>query len=138
LGDNLAWILKFYLNLEFQNLQDIDLHSPGFRNEVTKVNPRLASLIYGDGPELSKFESLKPYRNVIQHRHKLHVHTRWVGNPPRRKIVIPANPENMVQGNKLRENKLIPYTNNDIDAAPKDLPSNINIRLYRGPSDFLL
>jgi hypothetical protein len=41
----------------------------------------------------------------------------------------------MVRGNKLRQNKLIPFTNNDIEAALKDLPSNIDIRFYKGPPD---
>jgi hypothetical protein len=136
LGDNLAWILKLYLNLEFQNPQDIDLLSKGFRNAVTNANSRLASLIYDD-PELSKFESLKEYRDIIQHRHKLHTYTRMVGNPPRRRIVIPANPESLVRGNKLRQNKLIPSKSHDIDAILKGLPSNIEMHFYEAPSDEL-
>jgi hypothetical protein len=135
LGDNLAWISKFYLNREFQNRQSIDLLDEGFKNAVTSANPRLASLIY-NGPELSKFKSLKEYRDIIQHRHKLHVHTRWVGNPPRPKIVIPANPESLVRGNKLRQKKLIQSRGHDIDAILKDLSqSNIEIRSYEAPRD---
>ncbi len=107
LGDNLAWILMFYLKLQFQNPQDIDLLSMGFRNEVTNANSRLASLIYENVSELSKFESLKDYRDIIQHRHKLHIYTKMAGEPSRRKIVIPANPESLVRANKLRQNKLI-------------------------------
>jgi hypothetical protein len=137
LGDNLAWILTVYLKLEFEDRQDIDLLSNRFRNALENANCRLASLIYDD-PGLSKFESLKEYRDITQHRHKMHIHTKMIGSPPRRKIVIPANPESLVRGNKLRQNKLIQSRSSDIDAVLKGLPlSNIEIHFYEVPSDEL-
>lgn len=138
LGDNLAWILMLYLKLEFEDRKDIDVLSKRFRNALENANSQLASLIYDDDAELSKFESLKEYRDIIQHRQKLHIHTKMIGNPPRRKIVIPANPESLVRGNKLRQNKLIQSRSRDINAILKDLPpSNIELRFYEAPSNEL-
>jgi hypothetical protein len=97
LGDNLAWISKLYLRLEFED-RDIDLLRNHFRNKLKNANSRIASLIYDD-PQFSKFETLKEYRDILQHRHKIHTCKVMNGYPPTHaKIMIPANPREPYAG----------------------------------------
>jgi hypothetical protein len=146
LGDNLAWMLKLYLKLEFED-RDIDLLRDHFRNTLKNANSRMASLIYDD-PQFSKFETLNEYRDILQHRHKIHTRKVMSGYPPKHtKIVIPANPESLVRGKNVRRSKAIESTRVKSDAlinnrseeyhdSSNDEPtSHIQVNRLEVPSD---
>lgn len=118
LGDNLAWILNIYLNLEL-NRYNIDLLDNNFKNRLKIKHHRIASIIY-DNPKFSEFESLNKYRDIVQHRHVIHsvriMHREF--NPKLQKIVIPRDPESLV-GDRVPferfrvENKSYEYLGDD-------------------------
>lgn len=127
LGDNLAWLLHFYLNLGLHH-NKISLLDKNFKNKLKTKNPRIASIIY-DNPRFPEIESLNKYRDIVQHRHVIHsvriMHKEF--NPKLQKIMIPKNPESLV-GYKM------PFEQFRLDNKSHEYLGDDEAVVYYGPS----
>lgn len=104
LGDNLTWILKFYYEMPVgdTNFMKVDLVKKGFRDWLEGKNKLLHDSIYKH-PKFSDFEKLKDYRDIIQHRHGIHISNVMIGLNGPEKIMVPKQPEFGVE-KSLRKN----------------------------------
>lgn len=92
LGDCLAWILNYFysLNLESSPSQ-IDLTKTGFREKLLCANERLFKKVC-QGSLYEKFNKLTEFRDIVVHRHALHVVTVQLGQKGESKIMVPIDP----------------------------------------------
>jgi len=87
LGDNLAWILKLYYDSTLR-LKQIDLTKPAFKQILKEP---IYNCIYGH-KEYPTFEKLKEFRDVVQHRHFLHIVGVQASINGPTKVMIPIDP----------------------------------------------
>lgn len=101
LGDNLAWILNYYcvMNLDPKK---IDLSGTGFRDILKAKKKRLFKTIF-ENPTYQNFEKLKGFRDIVQHRHALHVMRVQLGFGGPETVMIPIDPETGLLTDGLRQ-----------------------------------
>lgn len=107
LGDNLAWIAKLYCKMPLDE-KKTDLTFRSFENCLMAESKNLFHCIYGN-PHFEEFRRIKIFRDVIHHKHALHVGTVELGfNGPKR-IMIAVDPKSglIIDGKRYME-KLAP------------------------------
>jgi len=101
LGDNLAWILKYYCKINLNPLK-IDLLRKSFQMCLKSNHRRLYSLIY-ENASYGDFDKLKEFRDIVLHRHALHVVPVQIGiRGEERLIMVPVDPESGVIADSLK------------------------------------
>lgn len=105
LGDNLAWILR--LNYNGDQIRDIkerpmntDLTREVFK-DFLEDKEAIYDCIYRH-KNYSEFEILKKFRNIVQHRHLLHIVGVKIGCKGPVKVMIPTDPESGLLADSLR------------------------------------
>lgn len=101
LGNNLAWILNFYCIMKL-NPKTIDLSRVGFKDSLKAKRKRLFKAIF-ENPSFQNFQKLKDFRDIVQHRHALHVMRVMFGFNGPEKVMIPIDPESGLVTNGLRQ-----------------------------------
>lgn len=91
LGDNLAWLLKLYCNIRLDE-KKIDLSFKSFENCLLAENKRLFNCIYGN-QRFEEFRAIKMFRDIIHHKHALHVETVVIGINGPKKVMIAVDPK---------------------------------------------
>lgn len=92
LGDSLAWILNYFYSLKLESSpSQIDLTKTGFRNKLRRADERLFNEVC-QGSLYEKFKKLKEFRDIVVHRHALHVVTVQLGVKGESKIMVPTDP----------------------------------------------
>lgn len=107
LGDNLAWIMKIYCRMHL-NEKKTDLTFRSFKECLMAENKRLWHCIY-DNPHFADFTKIKTFRDIIHHKHALHVGLVQLGvNGPKR-VMIAIDPKSglIIDGIRYIE-KLVP------------------------------
>jgi len=107
LGDNLAWIAKLYCKIPLDE-KKTDLAFESFENYLMAENKRLFHCIY-DNPNFGDFRRIKTFRDVIHHKHALHVQTVELGFNGPKKVMIAVDPKSglIIDGKRYME-KLAP------------------------------
>jgi hypothetical protein len=107
LGDNLAWLIKLYCKIRLDE-RKIDLSFKSFENCLFAENKRLFNCIYGN-QNFSEFRGIKMFRDIIHHKHALHVETVVIGINGPKKIMIAIDPKSglIIDGRRYME-KLVP------------------------------
>jgi hypothetical protein len=103
IGDNVAWILKLYLNLNLSSPSKIGLTNNDFKNILVNTK-HFHELIYSK-KYYENYKQLVGFRDVIQHRHIIKSMRVLLPNHEN-KILIPKDPEMFIP-NSLRINNLI-------------------------------
>jgi len=105
IGDNLAWLVKLYCNIKI-NDKKTDLAIRGFENSLKSTNIRLYQCIFGDH-EFEEFRSLKRFRDIIHHKHALHVEQVKLGFYGPESVMVPVDPESglIIDGKRFMELK---------------------------------
>ena len=107
LGDNLAWIAKLYCKMLLDE-KKTDLTFRSFESCLMAENKRLAHCIYGN-PNFQEFRRIKTFRDIIHHKHALHVDTVGLGFNGPKKVMIAVDPKSglIIDGTRYME-KLAP------------------------------
>ena len=107
LGDNLAWIVKLYSKISLDE-KKTDLTFRSFENCLMAKNKRLFHCIYGN-PNFEDFRRIKTFRDVIHHKHALHVEKVKLGFNGQEKVMIAVDPQSglIIDGIRYME-KLAP------------------------------
>lgn len=71
-GDNLAWLLTTFYDIKLADEKKTDLLFESYREKVREKDAHLHAKISGQ-PQLATYENLKLFRDIVQHRHALHV-----------------------------------------------------------------
>lgn len=100
LGDNLAWILSFYYKMNL-NPHKTDLTTKGFQDQLKAKNKFLFNRIF-QNKLYRNFKGLKDFRDIVQHRHALHIMRVQIGFGGPEKIMIPIDPESGLIVDSLR------------------------------------
>ena len=100
LGDNLAWILKYYCKIKLNPLK-VDLLRKGFQGYMKSNNRVLYSLIYNNAL-YEDFANLKEFRDIVLHRHALHVVPVQIGINGEERIMVPVDPKSGVLTDSLK------------------------------------
>jgi hypothetical protein len=114
LGDNIAWLLNLYLKLDLPYRVN-DYLDGTFREAIRKNHPKIASSLYSD-EIYSRFKKLNEFRDVILHRHIVHIMTVTTADH-RSRIMIPKNPENFVSERAKLLTKVNPYVSASTSVA---------------------
>ena len=102
IGDNLAWMLKFYLDLNINHLS-IDLSSDKFKAYLTPKT-HYFDLVYSKN-YYEEYKKLSDLRDIIQHRHIIR-DIRAITKDKQNKILIPKDPEGFISKSlKLNKNR---------------------------------
>ena len=103
LGDNLAWLVSLYCNMNLDE-RKTDLTLKAFENNLKAANKRLHDFIYST-KNFPEFRRLKELRDIIHHRHALHVENVKLGFGGPEKVMIPLDPKSglMIDGRRYRE-----------------------------------
>lgn len=101
LGDNLAWIINFYCALKL-NPKKIDLLGTGFQNSLGANKKWLFKTIF-ETPSYQNYKKLKDFRDIVQHRHALHVMRVKLGFSGPEKVMVPVDPETGLMTDGLRQ-----------------------------------
>ena len=107
LGDNLAWIAKLYCKIPLDE-RKTDLTFRSFESCLMAENKRLCHCIYGN-PNFKEFRRIKTFRDIIHHKHALHVETVELGFNGPKKVMIAVDPKSglIIDGIRYME-KLVP------------------------------
>lgn len=107
LGDNLAWISKLYCRISLDE-KKTDLTFRSFENCLMAENKKVFHCIYGN-PHFEEFRRIKTFRDVIHHKHALHVETVELGFNGPKKIMIAVDPKSglIIDGKRYME-RLVP------------------------------
>jgi len=92
LGDNLAWILNYFYHLGLESdPKHIDLTSTRFKTALSRKSKELCEKIcQGSGYE--RYVDLTKFRDIVVHRHALHVLIVRFGVNGPKKIMVPIDP----------------------------------------------
>lgn len=101
LGDNLAWILNFYCAMKLYP-KKIDLRGAGFKNGLRVKKKWLFKTIF-ENSAYQNFEKVKDFRDIVQHRHALHVMRVMLGFNGPEKVMVPVDPETGLLTDGLRQ-----------------------------------
>jgi len=101
LGNNLAWILNFYCIMKL-NPKTIDLSCVGFKDSLKAKKKWLFKTIF-ENPSFQNFQKLKDFRDIVQHRHALHVMRVMFGFDGPERVMIPIDPESGLVTDGLRQ-----------------------------------
>jgi putative protease len=118
LGDNLAWILNFYCAMKL-NPKKIDLLGTGFKHILKTKKIWLFKTIY-ENSVYGNFEGLKDFRDIVQHRHALHVMRVMFGFNGAEKVMIPINPETGLLTDGLRQGNEAPRIRQYAEASSEE------------------
>lgn len=104
LGDNLAWLIKLYCKIRLDE-KKIDLSFKSYENCLFAENKRLFNCIYGN-PSFAEFRKIKVFRDIIHHKHALHVETVVIGINGPEKVMIAIDPKSglIIDGKRYMEN----------------------------------
>lgn len=92
LGDNLAWVLNYFYKLGLQSSpHKIDLTKTSFQEKLKAAKESLYKKIC-QGPLYEKYRRLRDFRDIVIHRHALHVVTVQFGKEGPKKIMVPIDP----------------------------------------------
>lgn len=92
LGDSLAWILNYFYSMKLENSpSQIDLTKTPFREKLQCADEQLFKAICQGSP-YEKFKKLKEFRDIVVHRHALHIVTAQFGVKGESKIMVPIDP----------------------------------------------
>jgi len=72
IGDNLAWLLTTFYDIKLADEKKTDLLYESYLEKVREKDAHLHAKFSGQ-PQLATYEDLKLFRDVVQHRHALHV-----------------------------------------------------------------
>jgi hypothetical protein len=89
IGDNLAWILKIYLDLDIHYKQ-LDLSKSKFQAKITNPFNELFALGY-----MKHLDKLGNLRDIIQHRTMIRTMRAIIIETGEKKIVVPKDPETL-------------------------------------------
>jgi len=118
LGDNLAWILNFYCAMKLDP-KKIDLLGTGFKDSLKAKKKWLFKTIF-ENPAYQNFEKLKDFRDIVQHRHALHVMRVMLGFNGPEKVMVPIDPETGLMTDGLRQTAEEPRTRQYAEAASEE------------------
>lgn len=105
LGDNLAWILNYFYSMGLESYPSaIDLTKTKFRDKLAIKNRGLFNTIC-EGSQYEQYRKLREFRDIVVHRHALHVVPvqRGVNGPI--KIMVPIDPTRGVMVDDLERRK---------------------------------
>jgi hypothetical protein len=92
LGDNLAWILNYFYSMGLESSpSSIDLTKRMFRDVLARKNSWLLKTVC-QGPEYEQYRTLRDFRDIVVHRHALHVVPVQHGVNGPTKIMVPIDP----------------------------------------------
>jgi hypothetical protein len=101
-GDNLAWILNLYLNLNL-NYRHIDLFGHKLPDIIKLHDKHLFNLIYAT-EYFKEYKNLVAYRDIVQHRHIIKSMRVVRTDSHENLILIPKDPEKFLASKlKVRE-----------------------------------
>ena len=93
IGDNLAWLITTFYDIKPADEKKTDLLFESYLEKVREKDFHLYAKISGQ-PQLSVYENLKLFRDVVQHRHALHVtHIQLVPSGEEH-LYVPVSPSN--------------------------------------------
>jgi hypothetical protein len=118
LGDNLAWILNFHCVLKLDP-KKIDLLGTGFKDNLKEKKKWLFKTIF-ENPTYQNLEKLKDFRDIVQHRHALHVMRVMLGFNGLEKVMIPIDPESGLLTDGLRQRSEKPRIRQYAEAASQE------------------
>jgi alpha-amylase/alpha-mannosidase (GH57 family) len=96
LGDNLAWILNYFYSMGLESTpSSIDLTKTKFRHVLARKNGSLLKIIC-QGPEYEQYRTLRDFRDIVVHKHALHVVPVQHGVNGPTKIMAPIDPARRV------------------------------------------
>jgi hypothetical protein len=103
LGDNLAWLLKLYCNFKL-NEKKTDLNFESFKHCLDATNKKLYNCIFGN-KQFADFGQLKTFRDIIHHKHALHLDLVRVGFSGKGKVMIAIDPKSglLIDGQRYIE-----------------------------------
>ena len=90
LGDNLTWILCYFYESRL-NQYKRELNNRAFKDLINHENEIIHKIIY-EHKAYSSFEELIEFRDIIQHRHAIHVVIVQLGLDGPEKIMMPVDP----------------------------------------------
>jgi len=106
LGDNLAWILNYYCKMNLENdPKNIDLATTKFKDALKREKREIfAKICQGSGHE--GYCQLRDFRDIVVHRHALHVVPVFFVKSPRLppkalKVMVPTEPTTGVLADQL-------------------------------------
>lgn len=107
LGDNLAWLVKLYCNICLDE-KKIDLSFKSFEDCLLAENKRFFNCIYGN-QHFAEFRGIKMFRDIIHHKHALHVETVVIGINGPQKVMIAIDPKSglIIDGKRYME-RIVP------------------------------
>lgn len=92
LGDSLAWILNYFYSMKLEDRpSQIDLTKTRFQEKLRRANEQLFQEIC-QGSVYDNFKKLKEFRDIVVHRHALHVVTVQFGVNGESRIMVPIDP----------------------------------------------
>jgi len=85
----------------------IDLAKKGFENALRNENRHLYRCIYEDS-DFTEFRRLKEFRDIVHHKHALHVENVKLGFNGPETVMIPIDPKSklIIDGKRYRDTKL--------------------------------
>jgi len=136
LGDNLAWLIKLYCKFRLDE-KKIDLSFKSFENSLFAENKRLFNCIYGKQSFL-EFRGIKMFRDIIHHKHALHVESVAMGFKGPQKIMIAIDPKSglIIDGRRYME-KISPTL---AEASDKNSIAKYGLKklnVWVGPPDLM-
>ncbi len=108
--DNVAWLIKIVWDLE-EERGKLDFTSKEFRKSLAKHAPRVHEIIYSH-PRYVKYKQFVSLRDMLIHRHHLHVVPVMIRNTRQKengitKYLIPKEPENMLLSTAKEEGRVV-------------------------------
>lgn len=105
LGDNLAWLVKLYCKMNIGE-KKTDLAIKGFEDSLKATYKQLYRCIYGHS-DFPEFRKLKEFRDIVLHKHALHVEQVRIGFDGPENVMIPIDPKSglVIDGKRYMESK---------------------------------
>lgn len=129
LGDTLAWVLNYFYSLGLESApSDIDLTKTRFRDKLKTANEPLFKKIC-EGSLYEKYRLLRDFRDIVVHRHALHVIIVQVGKDGPKKIMVPIDPTTGVMVNEAQRQPGLAIATNKESVAKLGLKE---IAIYLG------
>jgi hypothetical protein len=92
LGDNLAWILNYFYSMGLESFPSkIDLTNSKFKEVLACKNSWILKTVC-QGPEYEQYRTLRRFRDIVVHRHALHVVPVQHGVNGPTEIMVPIDP----------------------------------------------
>lgn len=103
LGDNLACIIKLYCDFKLDE-KKTDLNFESFKHCLDSTNKNLYNCVYGN-KQFEDFKQLKTFRDIIHHKHALHVGLVRIGFSEPEKVMIAIDPKSglFIDGQRYME-----------------------------------